>query len=61
MKSRLNVTAPQADAENNDVDDVAVLRLVVGADIGVVNDDLIMLPVVDGTDVCGPSEGWSVG
>ena len=56
-KSGFSVAMPQVDAEDNDVDDIVALPLVVGDNVGVVNDDLIMLPVVEGTDVDGPSEG----
>ena len=60
-KSGFSVVIPQADPEDNDVDGIVALPLVVEEIVGAVNDELIMLPVVDGTDVNGPSEDWSVG
>lgn len=60
-KSGFSVAIPQADAADNDVDGIVALPLVVEENVGVVNDELILLPVVDGTDVDGPSEDWSVG
>ena len=55
-KFGFSVAIPQADAEDNDVDDIVALPLVMGENVGVVNDELMMLPVVDGTDVDSPSE-----
>lgn len=56
-KSGFSVATTQADAEDNDVDDIVALPLVVEENVGAVNDELIMLPVVDGTDVDSLSEG----
>lgn len=59
-KSGFSVASPQADAEDNDADGVVALPFVVEEVVGVVNDELMILPVVDDADVDGSSDEWSV-